>query len=271
VADVSAFAAATGRPPVIWDNYPVNDLLMMPDLHLGPLVGRAAALHEQTRGFVANLMSQPVASQIALQTVGEYLSAPNSYDPAAAWERALSAAAGPAGYEALRGFAENSLSSALHPAPPEPLATLTTAALVSLKLGEPALASSAVQALDDYLAGLQAASRYLSEELVNEPLRAELRPWLELLDTWLALGREALHLLRAGQGGQSEAGSRQLLGELRTMATGHRCRITGNALLPLLDYALQFPATSGVATPIEPVAPAGLPAQEAAPNPLKSS
>ena len=79
-ADVAAFAAAAGREPVLWDNYPVNDLAMAPKLHLGPLRGREATLYTATRGYVANLMLQPAASRVPLLTVAAYLAAPLFHD-----------------------------------------------------------------------------------------------------------------------------------------------------------------------------------------------
>lgn len=260
VADVESFAAATGRPPVIWDNYPVNDLAMAPDLHLGPLVGRAAELYAHTRGYVANLMLQPAASQIALQTVGEYLRAPHAYDPAAAWERALRAVAGPTAYPALRRFAENSLSSAPYPGAPEPLATLAMAALASLKLGEHAGASSAVAELENYLALLRQGGRDLLLHLENRSLLEELSPWLKLLELWAELGLQALALARVSETASPAAADVQRLGELRAAILAHPCRMAGSVLLPLADHAQErarfpVPATAAQEAPSLPPLP----------------
>ena len=38
--DAQRFAATTGRPPLFWDNYPVNDVAMGFELHIGPYRGR---------------------------------------------------------------------------------------------------------------------------------------------------------------------------------------------------------------------------------------
>ena len=238
VADVDAFAAATGRPPVIWDNYPVNDLAMAPELHLGPLRGRETTLYAHTRGYVANLMLQPVASQIPLQTTGEYLRAPQMYEPSAAWDRALYTTAGPSSHAALRRFAETSLFSALYPDPPEPLVTLVTATLASLRRGEQAAESSAVHALNGYLATLTQDCQSLRSDLEDELLRIEIRPWLDALEAWLALGRQTLAVLSAGLAGWPAASGAGALGELRRAALAQPCRTGGSVLLPLADYAL---------------------------------
>lgn len=266
VADVAAFAEAARRAPLIWDNYPVNDLAMAPELHVGPLRGRAATLYAHTRGYVANLMLQPVASQIALQTVGEYLRAPHDYGAATAWERALRAAVAPSLYPALRRVAENSLFSALHPEPTEPLATLVMAALAALRLGEQAALSSAVDALENYLTILREDCQELLARLADSALLAEILPWLELLELWLELGLQALALIRAAESGWSAGPQAQLLGELRVVVTSHRCRIAGNVLLPLVDYALEVVHAPVPATAVDEAAPSFVPQPELFPT-----
>ncbi len=54
--DARQFEDATFRKPLIWDNYPVNDLAMQGELHLGPLTGRDKDLPRATKGLLANLM-----------------------------------------------------------------------------------------------------------------------------------------------------------------------------------------------------------------------
>ncbi len=78
-------AALGGRPPLLWDNYPVNDGPMSPALHLGPYRGREAALSSTTAGVLCNPMSQAQASKIALATAAEFLVDPDAYDPESAW------------------------------------------------------------------------------------------------------------------------------------------------------------------------------------------
>lgn len=104
VDDVRAFTAAAGRAPIIWDNYPVNDLDMRGEMHLGPVRGRDAALYEVVRGVVVNPMTQAEASKIPLLTYASYLRDPYAYDPERSWQAALleiggkdSARAAPAG------------------------------------------------------------------------------------------------------------------------------------------------------------------------------
>lgn len=75
-------AALGGRPPLLWDNYPVNDALMADRLHLGPLWGRDPALADACCGYLANPMVQPRASLLPLSSAAAWL---RGDDPVAAW------------------------------------------------------------------------------------------------------------------------------------------------------------------------------------------
>jgi hyaluronoglucosaminidase len=80
VEDVQAFAGVVHRSPLLWDNYPVNDLSMTPELHLGPIQGRASDIRSAVRGIYVNPMIQPEASKIPLATYAEFMVS-DVYDP----------------------------------------------------------------------------------------------------------------------------------------------------------------------------------------------
>lgn len=83
VAAAQARAAALGdRPPLLWDNYPVNDALMADRLFLGPLRGREPGLAAACAGYLANPMVQPSASKLPLASIAGYL---RGEDPDAVW------------------------------------------------------------------------------------------------------------------------------------------------------------------------------------------
>lgn len=82
------------RPPLIWDNYPVNDEHDRHDLRIGPVRGRGLDLAGRIRGFLANAALEPEAGLIPLLTWGAYLADPERYEPGAAWQRALLQVAG---------------------------------------------------------------------------------------------------------------------------------------------------------------------------------
>jgi hyaluronoglucosaminidase len=61
--DAESFAdAVDGRPLLLWDNYPVNDVFMSDRLFLHPLRGRDELLPEFCAGYFANAAVQPMLS-----------------------------------------------------------------------------------------------------------------------------------------------------------------------------------------------------------------
>jgi hyaluronoglucosaminidase len=84
-------AALGGRPPLVWDNYPVNDGTMSSALHIGPYRGRDPELAGVIAGVLCNPMIQPLASKLALVTAAAFLSHPDGYDADAAVPAAVAA------------------------------------------------------------------------------------------------------------------------------------------------------------------------------------
>jgi hypothetical protein len=87
------WAALTARPPLVWDNYPVNDYARW-RLFLGPLRHRAPDLPDASLGILANPMNEAHASMIPLATLAEYARDPVGYNPDSALGRATSAVYG---------------------------------------------------------------------------------------------------------------------------------------------------------------------------------
>ncbi len=82
-ADARARIRATGgRAPMLWDNVPVNDLLMADRLHVGPLTGRSPELLEVVSGVLWNPMEQAEASLLTLRSCAAWAAGD---DPVAAW------------------------------------------------------------------------------------------------------------------------------------------------------------------------------------------
>ncbi len=88
-AEANGFAAAIGRKPLLWDNFPVNDYAVTPKLMVGPYAGRAADLPDCLAGIAANPSHQVVANEIPLFTIADYLSNPSTYDREASFEASL--------------------------------------------------------------------------------------------------------------------------------------------------------------------------------------
>ena len=111
--DAERFAATTGRPPMFWDNYPVNDVAMGFELHIGPYRGRDPELGRTARGVISNGMELFEASKIPFATIADYLASPATYDPEASWRAALLEVVGPDDLDAFALFADNVRSSCL--------------------------------------------------------------------------------------------------------------------------------------------------------------
>jgi hyaluronoglucosaminidase len=78
-----------GRAPLLWDNYPVNDLVMVERLFLGPLRGRDEAAAPMLSGYLANGGVQAAASIPPIRSAVAWAA---GRDPVDEWERAIGGA-----------------------------------------------------------------------------------------------------------------------------------------------------------------------------------
>ena len=78
-----------GRPLLLWDNYPVNDLSMAGELHIGPLQGRDPKLPDVVYGYLNNPLLQEELSFLPLATCFDYAAAPGAYGAEKSWARAV--------------------------------------------------------------------------------------------------------------------------------------------------------------------------------------
>ncbi len=104
-----------GHRLLFWDNYPVNDLTMSDEMHIGPLTGRDPRLPERVHGHLANPLLQEELSFIPLATCFDYARDPKAYDPETSWEAVVTERFGAAGLEhwrALRLFCEKDADTA---------------------------------------------------------------------------------------------------------------------------------------------------------------
>lgn len=158
--------AVGGRPPLLWDNYPVNDGTMGDRLFLGPLRGREPGLEDACVGWLANPMVQPRASLLPLASVAARL---RGEDPEEAW-------CAEADRTGLRTFAEACDGA-------RPLALVEAA-------------------VDDdgegRTTGVDAVAAWLDDAAgcVAPGLEAEVGRWLEQVHREAEAGRAAVALLR---------------------------------------------------------------------------
>jgi hyaluronoglucosaminidase len=237
-ADAKDFAEAVHRAPLIWDNYPVNDLAMRPYMHIGPIRDREATLYQAVRGVVVNAMLQPEASKIPLLTWAAYLADPHGYEPEAAWKQALLQIGGAANSEALTLFAENSLHSCLR-LPERPKLERLANAAAAFGSGTPTLSSSTLNELNQYLNMLDDACYALKNNMENLRLRQELLPWVEALDEWIWVGKRAMRLFEAIDGVKPfEHLARGVKNAIKEVQL-HSKQTAGNALLPFAQAVLE--------------------------------
>lgn len=234
--DARQFAQATGRKPLIWDNYPVNDLSMNSELHLAPLTGRTANLPCETRGFLFNPMLQAEASKIPLLTAAVYCADPAGYNPGEAWDAALAKIAGEDYVTSLRLLAECTNLSCLgrDGQKLEQMAKAATNAVINVQLE-----GQAVRELEAYLAEIDEATYTLKFRLENLALRANLLPWIEILEHWMWMTRFSIKVLRSIQQEQPFDDDLNRVYEYREAICSHSKHIATQALQPIAEIAIQ--------------------------------
>jgi hyaluronoglucosaminidase len=111
LAHVQSIAQRVGHRLLLWDNYPVNDLAMRDELHLGPLQARDSKLPRAVYGYLSNPLLQETLSFIPLATCFDYAADPAHYDPESSWERIIRELFGPSAlphWRVFRRFCEDS-------------------------------------------------------------------------------------------------------------------------------------------------------------------
>ncbi len=173
VADADARAAALGgRRPLLWDNYPVNDVVMADRLFLGPIRGREPALVTACSGYFANPMVQPMSSKPALSSIAALA---RGDDPDGAWTTDIGA---------LQTFAE--ACDGVRP----------------WELVEAAMDGGDLDALEEWLRAARSCEA--------PGLEAEAEAWLAQVHAEARLGLLAVKLLRATAEGAPPARLTQL-------------------------------------------------------------
>jgi len=106
---VRRIAQRIQRLLLLWDNYPVNDLSMSDELHIGPLAGRDPRLPRSAYGYLNNPLLQEDLGFVPLATCFDYAANPTTYQPERSWTRAVRQGYGdaPIGHwRAIRRFCE---------------------------------------------------------------------------------------------------------------------------------------------------------------------
>jgi len=94
---------------ILWDNYPVNDLSMSDELHIGPLQGRDPGLPRAVYGYLNNPLLQSELGFLPLATCFDYAANPGRYNPEASWKKIVTERFGMGAipvWRAIRSFCE---------------------------------------------------------------------------------------------------------------------------------------------------------------------
>ena len=225
LADAATFARSTARPATYWDNYPVNDVAMGGELHVGPYRGRDPHLWRFATGIIANGMELFESSKIAFATIADYLASPLTYDPEASWQKALCDVVGERDVEAYALFADNVRSSCLC-ADDAPIVSRALASFAfRAAQGEGPAAAADLGALADRL--LDAADHLLRGPAADRALVDEGRPWIEAFETGAQAIRRMAELEASGR--LASDGPMELLPYLTALRRA-RVRVFGDAL-----------------------------------------
>jgi hyaluronoglucosaminidase len=147
ISDAKVFKANTSHAPLYWDNYPVNDVAMVHELHVGPIEGREKGLEKHCLGYFANPMDRFELSLISLSTIGDYLWDTQGYQPQAAWEYSLTLLMdNPGDRAAFRNLLRACFESCLRVNPAPDFGAMLEAASFMWKTGKPAQAGKLIEA-----------------------------------------------------------------------------------------------------------------------------
>ncbi len=188
--DAASWAAALGgRPPLVWDNYPVNDGAMEQSLHLGPYRGRDPGLADTTIGVLCNPMRLAQSSKVALATAADFLLDPDSYDPERSWRRAIDAVGGER-RGPLRVLAEACADGPL--CEPGDLDLARRVADIRTEIATPGWTETVRNTAEM----LRATKRVPDDFAGDDALSLEVAPWAKAAAAEADLGLAALRLLQ---------------------------------------------------------------------------
>ncbi|ACR79875.1 protein O-GlcNAcase [Kosmotoga olearia] len=178
-SDAIMISKTIKRKPLYWDNYPVNDSYMVPELHIGPYTGRAPELVNYSAGLLLNPMNLPEASKVVLAAASRFLLDPYNYNAEKAWEEALEEIFGEA-HEEAKHFALCNLTSPLYPEEPEITKEIVEKFHGLFKMGK---FDEAIEHLKNEAEKFIKNAEKLRENISRKMLR-DIEPWLKEYEAW---------------------------------------------------------------------------------------
>ena len=186
------FIESTRHKPLYWDNYPVNDMAMYNEMHLGPLIGRGPELWKYAEGLICNCMEYAECSKIPLITAAEYLWNGAAYEPEDAWRRAIREIVGRESAAVFSVFADHLRTSCLMDENSKQLIGLFFDVAKQWKKGEK---EAALESAAEYIEKMRACREFLARDL---PLCRELAKWTEKFGVFCELADKLLESFTSG-------------------------------------------------------------------------
>ena len=178
IADAVIFQRSTLRPPLYWDNFPVNDGSMQKNLYIGPLRNREVGLHKYSAGLLSNPMLQFELSLFPLKTVGDYLWDSKSYNPEESWEQSLfQLLTDDSSREAMRKFMRCTMGTNVGGDPAPDLRQVFRRGVTAWRSGQ--LQSAADEFLNEAKSMKANANFLKSKEFKYPEIYLEIEPWME--------------------------------------------------------------------------------------------
>lgn len=184
------FRKNTGRQPLYWDNYPVNDAEMFMEMHMGPLIGRSSELYGKCEGIISNCMEYFDCNMIPLITAAMYLWNPNAYEPEEAYNYAVRYLLPKKEREDFLLLSDHFRTSCLND---ENSAVANEYFSRFSRLSQTGNKAEAVNTVKEYAERISACARRLKKR--NSPIYSELSRWLKkfyLMSEILSLSVEVL-------------------------------------------------------------------------------
>lgn len=198
-SDMNWINARIKRNAYIWLNYPVTDYCISHML-MGPTYGNDTDIASMVSGFTANPMEYAEASKVSLFSIADYCWNMSKYDANASWQRAIDYL-WPSQKTAFKIFCRNNIdlgvtAHGLRRAGESPEFDPLVKKYVVGKYDK-ALMSSLKTKLDSMVWSAQT----LLADSSQPELRAELAPWLQVME---CVGKRGLQLLQMAECLQGE-------------------------------------------------------------------
>ena len=178
IADAIVFEESAQRAPLYWDNYPVNDVAMTHELHVGPIRGREVGLENYSLGLIANAMEKFEASLLPLSTIGDYLWNSAKYNPEESWDRALAHMVSTKDdHDALRRLLRNSLGSCLSGNAAPDMGVILGSTTTAWRNGRPEEAAEIFRKAGEVI--MRDHALLTSQDFSRRDLIGEIGPWVD--------------------------------------------------------------------------------------------